>query len=77
MFTGGIGENSAAVRSSICGGLTHLGIELDEGKNAAVSGNITEIGQDGVPVRVLVVRTDEEREIARQTVQSIERAGII
>ena len=43
VFTGGIGENSATVRSRVCSGLEHMGISLDEGRNAVVSGNIAEI----------------------------------
>lgn len=72
VFTGGIGENSGPVRASICGGLEHMGLSVDEGRNAAASGNITEIQKDKAPIKILVVKTDEEREIARQTVRSIE-----
>ena len=60
--------------ASICEGLEHMGIIVDEGRNAAVSGNITEIQKDKAPIKILVVKTDEEREIARQTVRSIENA---
>lgn len=74
VFTGGIGENSAFVRSKVCNGLDHMGIVVDEGKNGSVSGNISEIQADGVTVKVLVVRTDEEREIARQTIHAIEKS---
>jgi len=73
VFTGGIGENSVLVRSQVCSGLDHMGISLDEGKNAAVSGEISEIQMDNAPVGVLVIRTDEEFEIARQTVRAIEK----
>lgn len=60
VFTGGIGEHAPAIRSEICRGLDHLGIGLDEVRNAA-----------GAPVistghcEVHVIRTDEERMIAR------------
>ena len=73
VFTGGIGENSATVRSRACSGLEHMGISLDEGRNAAVSGNTAEIQREGAPVKVLVVKTDEEGEIARQTIDTIEK----
>ena len=76
VFTGGIGENSATVRSRVCSGLEHMGISLDEERNAAVSGNIAEIQRDGAPVKVLVVKTNEEREIARQTIHAVEQARI-
>jgi len=71
VFTGGIGENSATVRSRVCSGLQHMGINVDEKKNASVSGNIAEIQADGVALKLLVIKTDEEREIARQTVDTI------
>ncbi len=71
VFTGGIGENSSAVRSKVCSGLGHLGIQLDGAKNGAVSGGVAEIQAPGAPVRLLVIKTDEEREIARQTVYTI------
>jgi acetate kinase len=73
VFTGGIGENSKTVRSRVCSGLEHLGINLDEGRNAAVSGNVAEIQAHGTPVKLLVVKTDEEGEIARQTIDTIEK----
>ena len=37
-FSGGIGENSAAIREAVCAGLGELGIELDRGRNRAVRG---------------------------------------
>jgi acetate kinase len=75
VFTGGIGENSAVVRSRVCSGLQHMGINVDEKKNAAVSGDIAEIQTDGAAPKLLVIKTDEEREIARQTVDTIHRLG--
>jgi acetate kinase len=75
VFTGGIGENSAPVRSSICRGLEHMGIIVDEGRNSAVKGNVAEIENDGARIKILVVRTDEEYEIAHQTVHSLEKSG--
>lgn len=76
VFTGGIGENSVTVRSRVCMGLEPMGISLDEGRNAAVSGKVVEIQANGAPVKVLVIKTDEELEIARQTIQAIEKAGL-
>jgi acetate kinase len=73
VFTGGIGENSAPVRSQVCSGLESLGICVDAGKNAGASGEIWEIQEDRSPVTLLVIRTDEEREIARQTIGVIAR----
>jgi len=73
VFTGGIGENSVLVRSMVCSGLDQMGISLDEDKNGAVTETIAEIQTDGAAVKVLVIQTDEEREIARQTILSIEK----
>jgi len=75
VFTGGIGENASPIRERACRGLEHLGISIDEKKNASAGSSITEIQKDGAPVKVLVIRTDEEWEIARQTVRTIENAG--
>lgn len=65
VFTGGIGEHSARVRSAVVAGCRLLGLELDEHANAHVDGE-TRI-DDGRGPALLVVPTDEEGEIARQT----------
>jgi acetate kinase len=74
VFTGGIGENSAPVRSRSCEGLSGLGIMVDENRNNAASGGISEIHAGESRVKVLVIPTNEEREIARQTVEVIGKA---
>ena len=71
VFTGGIGENSAVVRERTCSGLDNLGISLDLKKNTTVSGKVAEIQQDGASIKIMVVATDEELEIARQTIETI------
>jgi acetate kinase len=71
VFAGGIGENSVTVRERTCSGLRNLGISIDVKKNRAVSGRISEIQQDGAEIKVLVIATDEELEIARQTIEAI------
>lgn len=73
VFTGGIGENSGPVRSAVCSELRHLGITLDERRNGAVAGKAAEIQEEGAPVRVLVVRTNEELEIALQAEAIVEQ----
>ena len=73
VFTGGIGENAPAIRERACEGLESLGIAIDRTKNASADGAVSEIQKDGAPVKVLVIRTDEEWEIARQTVEAIRR----
>lgn len=64
VFTGGIGERAAVVRWEICEGLDHLGVVLDERRNAA-HGDI--ISSTGSPCTVRVVATDEDLMIARHT----------
>ncbi|MCR5302634.1 MAG: acetate kinase [Lachnospiraceae bacterium] len=66
-FTAGVGENNVAAREQICSYLTYLGTELDKEKNS-VRGEETVISKDGSKVRLLVIPTDEEMSIARQTV---------
>lgn len=73
IFAGGIGENSGPVRSAVCGGLRHLGITLDETKNGTVTGKAAEIQEESGPVKVLVVRTNEELEIAIQAEAIVEK----
>ncbi len=77
VFTGGIGENAAPIRQQVCEGLDHLGISIDAAKNSEVSGSLSEIQKEGQPVRVLVVRTNEEREIALQTISTIEKEKVL
>jgi acetate kinase len=62
VFSAGIGEKAGEVRARICGGLSFLGIELNEGRNAA---NAAVISTDGARVAVRVICTDEELMIAR------------
>jgi acetate kinase len=64
IFTGGIGENESATRAEIAEGCRWLGLELDEERNAHGVGRIS---ADTSRIGVLIVPTDEERMIARQT----------
>jgi acetate kinase len=64
VFTAGIGENDAAVRAEVAAGCSWLGFALDADRNAGGRGVIS---RDGAKVKILVVPTDEERNIARYT----------
>lgn len=74
VFTGGIGENSAAVRQMSCQGMERLGLCLDEEKNSVRQKEILEIQAADSRVSLLVIPTDEEYEIARQTLRVISKA---
>jgi acetate kinase len=66
VFTGGVGERSAAVRSRAARGLDFLGVAVDEQRNAAASAD-AEISADSARVRTLVLIAREDAEIARET----------
>lgn len=72
IFTGGVGENASAVRSLVCAGLERLGIEVEETANACNDGAVSDIGRSGASVRVLVIRTNEELQIARETLTVVQ-----
>jgi acetate kinase len=65
VFTGGVGENSAEIRSRAMDGLGFLGVHPDAGRNADGTGD-REIGAPGGPVRCFVIAAREDLEIARQ-----------
>lgn len=75
VFTAGIGENSAVIRTRVCHGLEFLGLMLDASRNAANAGVIS---SDESPVCVRVIPTDEELMIVREverTLNSMRGAG--
>ncbi len=71
VFTAGIGENSALIRKMVCENLSYLGIELDEKQNNLKAHKIREIQSEKSKVRIFVIPTNEEFEIAEQTMQII------
>jgi acetate kinase len=72
VFTGGIGENAAGIRSAACRDLEMLGIVIDEDKNRAASREARTIHSADSRVRILVIPTNEELEIADQTKRLLE-----
>ncbi|MCL1845679.1 MAG: acetate kinase [Defluviitaleaceae bacterium] len=66
IFTAGIGENDCGIRDKVCAYLSWFGVELDPAKNAK-RGEALDISTPGAKVRVLVVPTNEELVIARDT----------
>ncbi|QTH44907.1 acetate kinase [Cohnella sp. LGH] len=67
IFTAGVGENSDVLRKAVCERLTFFGVQLDEAKNAIRSPEPRKITTDDSAVSVLVVPTNEELLIARDT----------
>lgn len=67
VFTAGVGENQTGLRADICRGLEFLGIEIDEAVNATARGREAVISSPSSRVKVVVVPTDEEIVIARDT----------
>ncbi|GAA3941435.1 acetate kinase [Microbacterium soli] len=71
VFTAGVGENAADVRADALATLGFLGVRVDPERNTARARGIRRISADDSGVEVLVVPTDEELEIARQTLGAI------
>jgi acetate kinase len=66
VFTAGIGENSSLIRRMVCQDMEFFGIETDELKNNKLNENISDISSASSKVKVLVIPTNEELEIAKQ-----------
>ncbi|MGB8019987.1 MAG: acetate kinase [Candidatus Nanopelagicales bacterium] len=73
VFTAGVGENDAEVRRRVVAGLEMIGVAIDSERNAATRGSAVPVDLSfrGAPIKVLVVPTNEELEIANQTVAAI------
>ena len=71
VFTGGIGENSVAVRERVCSALSFLGLELDSSANNAPNSGVREISSPNSRVRALVIQANEELGIARRSYELI------
>jgi len=75
VFTAGIGENRAELRDAICANLEQLGIVLDAEKNLATRGSEGVISTAQSRVKVLVIPTNEELVVARETRRLLEAGG--
>ena len=71
IFTGGIGEHSARIRAQVCANLQVFGIYPDAVKNAPHGTGILEFQQEAATLKLLVIPTNEELEIARSTEQQL------
>ncbi|MBK7973946.1 MAG: acetate/propionate family kinase [Deltaproteobacteria bacterium] len=75
VLSGGIGEHSARVRQALCETLVYMGVVLDEERNASADaraeGGVVDVAAPHAPTRVLVVATNEELMIARDTARAV------
>jgi acetate kinase len=67
VFTGGVGENQTGVRENVCRPLAFMGVKIDNELNAKTRGTETVISTPDSRVKVVIVPTDEELVIARDT----------
>ncbi len=73
-FAGGIGENGWHVRQEVCRGLEFLGVRLDEQRNRAAGSGDRVLSKSDSPAAVLVIYTNEEIIVARETLRVITEA---
>ena len=66
VFTAGVGENDALVRTRVCQNMEFMGLQLDETKNQARTPGLRDLSGPASRARILVIPTNEELEIARQ-----------
>ena len=71
VFSGGIGENAINIREAVCSGLTFLGLDFDLETNNASRGELKVISKPNSKLKVIVVPTNEELVIARETKELI------
>jgi acetate kinase len=75
VFTAGVGENSPDVRKDVLKDLDWFGIKIDEEKNTALIGKEGVISADDAKVKVLVIPTNEELVIAKDTVRIVKESA--
>lgn len=73
IFTGGVGENQWSTRTAVCREMEFMGIKLDEAKNDHMRGKEMVISTPDSKVTVMVVPTDEELTIAKDTLEILSK----
>ncbi|WP_346857133.1 acetate kinase [uncultured Draconibacterium sp.] len=71
VFTAGIGENDTSIRKMVCENMSYLGIEWDAEKDNVRDKDVNEINTDNAKTKVLIIPTNEELEIAKQSLELI------
>ena len=74
VFTGGVGENEASLRSFVCEGLEFMGVEIDESVNKGLRGKDTVISKPSSRVKIVLATTNEELVIAADTYRLANKA---
>ena len=72
VFTGGVGEHQASIRANVCHSLAYMGVQVDEEVNQAKNGEEQVISAENSSVKVVVIPTDEEYMIAKDTEAIVE-----
>lgn len=72
VFTGGVGEHQSSTRANVCNSLRYMGVEIDNAANDANNGDEGIISTPNSAVKVVVIPTDEEYMIAKDTEAIIE-----
>jgi len=73
IFTAGIGENSSLMRQLICKDMEYFDLHLDDSKNDLRASNLRELHTEDSKVKILVIPTNEELEIAKQLYQLLSK----
>ncbi len=73
VFTAGIGENDDTARAGACTGMDYLGIEIDHASNSTRAEGIRDISGSNSKIKILIIPTNEELQIARETAEVIEK----
>lgn len=73
VFTGGVGENQWGTRHTVCENMEYMGMKLDVEKNRGMRGEEMVISAPGSKVTIMVVPTDEEFTIAKDTLETLSK----
>jgi len=73
VFTGGVGENQTKSRQKICESLAFMGVEIDNELNAVSRGKEVLLSTPNSKVKVVIIPTDEEFMIAKDTLEIVEK----
>jgi len=73
VFTGGIGENSPEVRLAVCTQMESLWVAINKTINSSITNKIIQINKNDFKTKILVIPTEEEKEIYHQTYKLSEK----